>query len=184
MIVYLIRHTAVNNPLKLCYGQSEVELSESYKNELAVIQKKLPVQDIKKVFSSPLKRCATLADDLFNSLDIEKSPELKELNFGEWELRAWTSINRSEFDAWAEDFVHSSCPGGESYQDLYKRVLQFWQENILNSADPVAVVTHGGVIRALLAYLKNIPLKESFSVGVDYGAVIKIDTSQNTVTVL
>ena len=46
-------------------------------------------------------------------------------------------------------------------------------------AECVYVVTHGGFIRALLAYLLDIPLEKSLRLGVDFGGVTKIHFIQN-----
>jgi alpha-ribazole phosphatase len=41
----------------------------------------------------------------------------------------------------------------------------------------VIVVTHGGMIRALLAHVLNMQLKGLFRITVDYGSVTQIDFS-------
>ncbi len=62
----------------------------------------------------------------------------------------------------------------ESYREQFQRVAAFWEDLCRNNQEHVAVVAHAGVIRALLAYLLDIPLRKSLYVGIDYGSVTKI----------
>jgi alpha-ribazole phosphatase len=46
MDIYLIRHTSVDVPKGLCYGQSNVSLTKTFEEEAKVIQKKLPLTQV------------------------------------------------------------------------------------------------------------------------------------------
>jgi alpha-ribazole phosphatase len=77
------------------------------------------------------------------------------------------------------DFVNVCIPGGESYIDLYDRVVEFFEQNI-NHAEPTAIVAHGGVLRSLLSYINKIELKESFEAfSLRYGCVVKLNLNNN-----
>lgn len=169
MEIYLIRHTKPDIKKGICYGQSDIGVAASYKDEVAVIKDKLKgvIPDV--VYSSPLIRCHQLAKEF--SKDVILDDRLKELNFGDWELKAWDDIPRSESEAWMNDFVNVSTKNGESYIDLQQRVLSFYNEFLQEKNETILVFTHAGVIRALLAWLKKMPLKDSFSIPVSYGDV-------------
>jgi alpha-ribazole phosphatase len=139
---------------------------------LEVIKTKLPDNpDI--IYSSPSTRCTLLAQKI-NPVFIIDS-RLMELNFGDWEGETWDTVNESDLQMWMDDFVNAAVPGGESMLQMSARVLSFWSELIQLSHQKVAVVTHGGVIRLILAHLRNIELVNAFDIKVAYGEVVTIN---------
>jgi len=176
MEIYLIRHTTPEIAKGICYGQSDILLASSFKDEVAQILKNnsFPENDV-VVYSSPLQRCKQLAETVFNVTAINYDNRLKELNFGDWELKPWDAINKEELTIWMEDFVHVPCPNGESYVDLNNRVLEFKKSLKSAKHKKVVVVTHAGIIRAFLAQHNNVKLEDSFQYKISLGAVIKIE---------
>ncbi len=171
MEIYLIRHTKVNVEQGVCYGQKDVDLAESYPEELEVIKEKLKGVDFDAVFTSPLSRAKRLATDTCGDKLVEDD-RLKELNFGDWEGKIWDEIKDPLLPAWMEDFVNKKCSNGESFVMLRDRVLEFWNEVKLMDCNRVAIFTHGGVIRTIHAIDKNIKLEDSFNEPTaDYGDV-------------
>ncbi|MCP4399427.1 MAG: alpha-ribazole phosphatase [bacterium] len=180
MDVYLIRHTRVNVATGVCYGRSDVALADSYIEEWKDLCSKLPLTDVELVFSSPLSRCHLFAKYL-QAADLKVDPRLVELDFGQWELQTWDAINAQQFDGWAADVAHRRCPGGESYQEQFQRAAAFWDECTADKQKHscMFVVTHSGFIRALLAYILEIPLEKSLRLGLDFGSVTKIHFVQD-----
>jgi alpha-ribazole phosphatase len=172
MDIYLIRHTKTATPAGLCYGQSNVGLADSFIEELATLKQKLPdLTPNCQVYSSSLDRCMQLAKEF--SPNIRTDERLLEINFGDWEGVPFNDIPPDSLTYWTENFVHSSQSNGECFNDLYQRVSHFWQELISSDAEQVLIVTHAGVIRALLAHILNIPLANAFAFKVDCGSVHK-----------
>lgn len=173
MEIYLIRHTTPLIEKGTCYGQADLDVTDSFTDEAACIKPHLPIS-IQKVISSPLKRCKQLAEHLFPQHTIQYEDRIKEIHCGEWELRAWDAIDRKYLDPWMEDFVNVQIPGGESYVQLYDRVVQFFKEAVVRYSS-LAIVAHGGVLRSILAYINNVQLKDSFDLfSIRYGCVIQI----------
>jgi len=171
--IYLIRHTAPAVEKGICYGQSDIDVKESFYDEARIIKTYLPLQ-IEAVYSSPLIRCKKLADHLFPKNNVHTQSTLMEINCGQWEMRHWDHIPKEEIDPWMQDFVRVCIPGGESYTDLYKRVVHSLN-TIIATANNTAIVTHGGVIRSMLSYITQTPLIDSFKqFSLHYGCVIKI----------
>lgn len=172
MELYLIRHTTPDIEKGICYGQSDIPLTKTYATELKNIKNKIPLERVSKIYSSPLIRCTTLAKDISESYDTDD--RLKELNFGAWEMKLWNEIPKREIDPWMQDFVNTKVPQGESYTELQHRVVEFYKSLDFYSDETVVVITHAGPMRALLSYLRNIDLKDSFQIKINYGEVIKI----------
>lgn len=183
--IYLIRHTTPAVAKGVCYGQTDLDITESFNGEAAVIRQHLP-EGIAAVYSSPLQRCSRLASHLFPAHPIVLRDELMEIHCGEWEMRGWDDLPKEEIDPWMKDFVQIRIPGGESYLDLHTRVTRCFEAIRATSAgalkatsgasaEPLAIVAHGGVIRSILSYITNTPLIDSFKVfSLHYGCVIRL----------
>lgn len=175
MSIYLIRHTTPLIEKGLCYGQLDIDVTDSFHEEAALIKNVLPA--IEQVHSSPLIRCHKLASHLFPAQEISLEPSLMELACGEWEGIHWDAIPAEVIDPWMKDFVNVSTPGGESYIQMHKRVTECFTR-IAEGPKPVAIVTHGGVIRSILAHITNTPLVDSFGAfKISYGCVIQLQAT-------
>lgn len=174
MDIYLIRHTKTDTANGLCYGQSDVGLADSFMAEAKLIRAKLPeLSEDCLVISSPLNRCAQLAQTFAKRIELDK--RLQEVNFGDWENRRFDDIDADSLNLWTENFVTMPPPNGESFADLCQRAGDFWDGLITNkAAQQVLIVTHAGVIRALFAHILQLPPANAFKFRVDVGSVQKL----------
>jgi alpha-ribazole phosphatase len=175
MDIYLIRHTKTDTVSGLCYGQSDVPLAASFPEEAQFIREKLP--ELSKnclVITSPLNRCSQLAQTFRNP--IKTDVRLLEVDFGEWENRLFNEIDEALLSNWTENFVTVPPPKGESFNDLCGRAGRFWDELLLDHAnvEQILIVTHAGVIRALLTHILQLPPENAFKFSVDVGSIHKI----------
>jgi probable phosphoglycerate mutase len=94
---------------------------------------------------------------------------------------------RTEFPAqWAERGAHIETfrpPNGESFADLYLRVVPVFEHIAKNNADSVAIVGHAGVNRMVLCHVLGMPIGNLFSIRQDYGALNLIDNSRHDLQV-
>ncbi len=190
--IYLIRHTTPAVAKGICYGQTDLDVTESFLEEAQLIKKVLPAH-IAAVYSSPLQRCARLAEHLFPGQTVQLRPDLMELHCGSWEMQPWDELPKEEIDPWMADFVNIAVPGGESYLDLHGRVTSCFTAiahgpdatgttTSTTTADqtppahgPTAIVAHGGVLRSILAGITGTPLIDSFKTfSLNYGCVVRI----------
>jgi alpha-ribazole phosphatase len=95
-----------------------------------------------------------------------------EKHFGAWEGKYWDDIARHEIDAWAADVMDYAPPGGESARQLMRRVQAFMDDLAQLPQQHIAVVAHGGNIRAMLAQIAGIPLTDTLDWAMEYGAVV------------
>ena len=173
MEIYLIRHTTPNVAKGICYGQTDLDITESFEEEVASIRPYLP-ENIASVYSSPLQRCRKLAEALFPQKNIVLQKDLMELNCGTWEMQVWNEIPKEEMQPWLDDFINIVVPEGESYLQMHDRVINQFQQ-IAQESKPAVIVAHGGVLRSILAHITHTPLKESFDVfSCHYGCVVKL----------
>ncbi|SHG83963.1 alpha-ribazole phosphatase [Flavobacterium defluvii] len=176
MEIYLVRHTETICEKGICYGQSDVNIAEPFDEIFDRIISELPSEAI--IFSSPLKRCSILAKHIkknIKTISYQEDDRLKEMNFGDWELKNWNEIPPEQLNPWMEDFVNIQVSNGESFIDLHKRVKSFLSDLISQKPQkPIIIVAHAGVIRSILCHHTSLPLKEAFQNKVDFGQVVKI----------
>lgn len=175
MEIYLVRHTETICEKGICYGQSDVAILEPFDEIFSRIVSELPSEAV--IFSSPLKRCAILAKHIrenIKTISYQEDNRLKEMNFGDWELKKWDEIQSEELNPWMEDFVNIRVTNGESFTQLHERVGLFFNE-ILKINQPIIIVAHAGIIRSILCHQTSLPLKDAFNNKVDFGEVIRIE---------
>ncbi|MFI3288688.1 MAG: histidine phosphatase family protein [Rikenellaceae bacterium] len=176
--VYLQRHTKPQIEPQICYGVSNISLHTDYReHHLPEVLRRIEHIKIDRIYSSPLKRCFTLACDIKREKAVSNitiDNRLMELNFGEWEMVHWNDIYVSaEGKAWFDDFLHTPTLGGESFDDMVERVRSFLT-NIKDIDEDILVVTHSGVMRAALVITGVVPTEEVFGVEINYGDLIEI----------
>lgn len=176
MEVCLIRHTTPDVAKGICYGQTDLELVSSYPEEMANIRLQLH-SDFDQVYSSPLKRCAKLAQDLFGNHDILYDARLKELNFGEWEMMPWSEMDQEAQGKWMNNFVEEAPPNGESMLQLKERIQEFLLEVKSTQHRRIGIVTHSGVIRVISAMIDDRPLEKCFDYQLPYGVVKNVNVN-------
>jgi len=173
--LYLIRHTSLQIGTGICYGQTDIDVAASFEQELTSIRTRLGNTQFDAVYTSPLQRCNKLAEAL-NIGELIADNRLLELHFGDWEMQAWDDIPREIFDVWAHDYANISPPNGETFSQLQQRGVSFLDSILRKQPDSnIAVVTHGGMIRALIAHVLNMPLKGLFRLTIDHGSITQLE---------
>ena len=171
MGLILVRHTRPDVAEGLCYGQTDLDVADTFADEAAAVLSALP--QVCRVVSSPLKRCRALAQYIADAADLplDIDERLMEIDFGAWEGQPWSDVPRQDIDAWAKNFLHARPHGGESVAMLRSRVssaLAEWSAR----GEPIVIVTHAGVIKAASAEAGD-PVWD-FKVPIDFGGIIAL----------
>lgn len=175
MSLIALRHTRPSIQEGVCYGRTDLPLHGDIDQAFASVSDRLPV--FQTIFSSSLSRCALLAEYLAcqHQKHLCFDDRLLEMDFGCWEAISWDHIPRHELDAWAENFEHARPHGGESVAMLETRVRSFLTD-IEGLSDTPLIITHAGVIRAMLAiagapdaWQTNIPFGEFVEISLPDG---------------
>ena len=174
--IYFIRHPETEAPPGVCYGNSDVKPSlHSLEEAVAKARGKLDGAEVDICYSSPLSRCTMLAEALNPDSLMVTSERIREINFGRWEMVPWAEIPAQEQKEWGEDFINCKVHGGENFFDVQRRVVAFLDELVQTSHSNVMVVTHAGLLRALLAHLLEASPRKIFAMHIDYGDVICLE---------
>ncbi len=176
MKLTVVRHTSVDVPKGICYGITDVAVASSFGDEADRVRKKLKNEMFDAVFSSPLKRCTQLAGKLAGKLCVTPDDRITELDFGDWEMTTWDAIFESSVGkAWFADYVHAVCPKGESFAYQMRRISSFLTFLKEQPFHHVLVVSHAGVLRALMCLLQDKTPDEAFRTPIEYGQVVQFN---------
>jgi alpha-ribazole phosphatase len=152
MHVYLLRHPLPLVDAGVCYGRTDLLCAPE--QQAATLAGALPLLPAGlagvPVISSPLRRCADLAQALPDA-SVTFDARLMEMHFGAWEMQRWDAIPRSEVDAWAADLLHYRPGDGESVLQLTQRVHGFYLSLLARDDPHIVVVCHSGSMRVLAA---------------------------------
>ncbi|EJL05498.1 alpha-ribazole phosphatase [Pseudomonas fluorescens Q2-87] len=140
-----------------------------------------------RLVSSPLQRCARFAEQLGARLGVpvHLDKDLQELHFGAWEGRSAAVLMETDAEAlgrfWADPYAFTP-PEGEPVLAFSNRVLA--AVNRLHAAyagQRVLLVSHGGVMRLLLAQARGLPREQLLNVEVAHGALFSLTVSAGSV---
>jgi alpha-ribazole phosphatase len=162
-----------------CYGSLDVGLSQAGREHAARLAVELAGLEVDAVVASPRTRARETAESIAaaRGLPVTIADDLREIDFGSFEGRAYEEIERSEpelFRAWMETPTAVRFPGGESYGDLRVRAVRAL-DAVRAAHGSAVVVTHGGVIRAGLAGWLELPDHAIFRLDQSYCGVTLVE---------
>lgn len=151
---YLLRHGKVEGEAAL-NGRTDRKVSSAMQKQIcrALCKRNLSFEHI---ISSPLSRCADLAlllkkDQPGIKLSIEA--QLQEISFGTLDGKAFDSIKDKWplLDAFWQNPAKNTLPEAESLSYFRQRIVSAWSKIIATDHNNTLMITHGGVIRMILA---------------------------------
>ena len=158
MHLFFLRHTSLNVDIDVFYGQTDLDVSDRFEQEVKLIQKKLKNFNIDtnsiKVYSSPLKRCIKLTNKLTKNYIVDE--RIKEMNLGDWEMKKMSSISKKEKLDWENNLLSFKIPNGESNNEFLKRLKSFL-DDIFKFNEDALIVCHAGSINGMLSLLTKEP---------------------------
>lgn len=177
MRMYLIRHGRQCS--KLC--NVDVDLAEEGWRQAALVGERLVPAKIDVVYSSDMVRAVQTAQaaNLYWNVEHIIRPKLREICFGELEGMSDEAIEeqygdvKREMDRMEKDVPY---PGGECSADVAGRALPVLKEIALSGCKNAAVVTHGGVIRSVLACILGMQPAKSRLIGngIENGSITEL----------
>lgn len=177
--VYLVRHGKVQGASAL-NGVTDVLVDDVLQKKISARLHNYPV-DFDRLVSSPLRRCSDLGqyyiqdlgascegtlqpNQLASAKGVDQPPcleivqDIQEMNFGEVDgipfdqlTEQWDKLEQF----WQAPADHCLI-GAESLQQFNTRVAESWHTLSQNQATNTLVITHGGVIRMILAHCLNV----------------------------
>lgn len=180
MEIVLIRHGKTPGNLRGAYvGRTDEPLCEEGKAALS--GRELP--SVELVFSSPMKRCVETAALLYPGQTPMVIDELKECDFGRFEMYTWQELSGDpEYKAWIDSGGMAPFPEGESHETFEKRCCEGFSEVYRlckeKGCQRAAIVAHGGTIMALLDAWSE-PHKDYFDWQIKNGEYLIVNCIEN-----
>ncbi len=178
--IYLVRHglTAWNEEHRLQGRTPGIYLSEKGRaqaEQTAFFLKDVPFDSL---VTSPLERAVQTAEIIGR---YHKVPLIKEEGFSEWVMDTWEGFYfeeikakfPKEYHAWEADPSLEIDFGGETLHSIQKRCIRALHEHVKACKKTILIVSHGDPLRALIARLLHIPLKEIRSFEVTNASITK-----------
>lgn len=133
-----------------------------------------------RLISSPLQRCARFAAELGEQLNlpVQLDKDLQELHFGAWEGQSAAALMETDAEAlglfWADPYAFTP-PQGEPVSDFAARVLgAVARLHQANAGERVLLISHGGVMRLLLAQARGLPREQLLNVEVAHASLFSL----------
>ena len=149
MSIYLVRHgkTEANEKHLYC-GSTDLPLSFAGRKELQELHY---ITKNARFITSGMKRTEETLQILFGEVPHIQEPALREVDFGIFEMHSYEELKDDPiYQAWISgDNETNVPPGGESGKQMTQRVL----DAFLQIKENAVIITHGGVIAAIMAHL-------------------------------
>lgn len=133
-----------------------------------------------RLVSSPLQRCARFAEELGARLKLPVTLEkdLQELHFGAWEGQSAAALMETDAEGlglfWADPYRFTP-PEGEPVSAFSDRVLgAVARLHQAYAGERVLLISHGGVMRLLLARARGLPREQLLNVEVGHGGLFSL----------
>jgi broad specificity phosphatase PhoE len=169
--IFLVRHgeSTDNEAGDRFSGITDCDLTEKGIKQAEEVGKKLQLEHIEYIYTSPMKRAIETARKIQlqagGALVIDR--RLREIDYGDWEgltrqevFQKWPEL----YNKWKQDPVTFYPHNAERPQLALERIINFWDDLrtklILENIKVVVIVSHKSILRLLISYLKNEPLKK------------------------
>ncbi len=131
------------------------------------------------IVTSPLRRCRAFAERLAarHGLPCQVDEDLKEVGFGAWEGKTRAQVQAEDaasYHAFYRDPVGARPPGAEPLEAFLARVGRAWDRLQARDEPHLLVVTHAGVVRALVALALEAPPAALYRLQVDNAHLTRI----------
>jgi alpha-ribazole phosphatase len=174
-VIFLMRHGHIDTGGERRYiGRTDYPLSPDGKKQAEAWHRLFEDVPLSRVVCSGLRRTRETAEIVAPHREIETVPGLNEINMGQWENLSLEKVRAEyprEFGARGRNPGTFRLPGGESYADLQKRVLDVFLPFLQSTGGHILIVAHAGVNRVILCHLLGIPLDNLFRFAQDFACL-------------
>jgi len=175
--IWLVRHGEPAGVRGRCYGKLDIGLSAVGRAQMERAAACLKAEPLEAIFASPRVRTMESARIVaaFHQCGCREDAGLSEIDFGDFEGLTYDEIAiryPAIYRQWMESPTEVQFPHGESFAAMRVRVLRAFEAIRARHEDgTVAIVTHGGVIRIVLAWALEMPDRCLFRLAQDYAAM-------------
>lgn len=176
-VIDLLRHGKPDGG-EIFRGSTDVPLSVEGEQQMQASVAKLEAADL--IITSPMLRCAKFAAVVAKQwqCDIQAEEQLREISFGDWEGKLIEEIAKKQaqaFQMFWQNPHENPPPNGEPLADFQQRVSESFYKHVkAHQGKRLLLVCHGGVIRAILASILQLPALSLLCFDVPYACISQI----------
>jgi alpha-ribazole phosphatase len=133
-----------------------------------------------RIITSPLRRCREFAEELGARINVPVTiePGFREVGFGVWEGKSPGEIIEADpesYEAFYRDPEHCRPDGAEPLNEFSDRVIGVF-DTLVQTCDGenALVVSHAGVMRAIVAHVLVAPLSSMYRLRINNGGMVRI----------
>jgi probable phosphomutase (TIGR03848 family) len=186
--IVLLRHAhSVANEKNLLAGRTPgVSLSKSGREQAVQLVDRLGFMKFDEVAISPLQRCKETIEPWLSahgaSASLVVDDAISEVDYGNWSGKSLLSLRRKAQWKVVQDFPSQMVfPEGESLLEMQGRALSgFYRLNSVKGKGPRLLVSHGDVIKAIVAHCLGMHLDQFQRLVIEPASLTIIDTDSGT----
>jgi len=171
--MFWVRHGPTHVRAMVGWGDPPADLSDEA--GLERLHRHLP--ETAKIISSDLQRARATADVIENGrARLPHDPDLREINFGDWDMQLFDDIEDQErLLAFWDSPGDVRAPNGETWNEVFRRVSTATDRLLDNHPDEdLIIVAHFGAILTQVQRTLKIPAFDTFSNRIDNLSVTEI----------
>ena len=179
-LVTVLRHGQVAGEPFVYRGNLDEPMTQEGVQQVRAVATRLAVPAFDRIASSPARRCLEFARNYASETGVSMTliHAFREMAFGDWEGLTPEAAAQLDPERHAQFRASGSAvapPGGETTAQLLARVSTTWDAWLQDSVSGHRLlVTHAGVMRALLMHLLGLPHAHAYRIALPEAAHFQV----------
>ena len=137
-------------------GKTNIQLTDQGRQQAHALAARLSSWPLEVIYTSPLDRAKFTAQSIAEKHKLTPIvlPELQEIDFAGWEGQSIPILDKEQHEIyarWRADPFFNPPAGAETWEKIHTRLTRAIKIFLDGSYKRIAVISHGGIMRALYA---------------------------------
>jgi len=182
MRIILVRHGQTTwNKEEIFRGRADIPLDKIGLSQARAVARRLQHSDVKRIYSSPLKRAFTTAQAIGKQAGVKL---IIEKNLIEFDCGVWQGLSLREvkkrfptiYARWSKDPYQAVIPKAEKLGGVRIRIKKFLRKTLKTKPKgDIVIVSHRIINKILLSELLSLPDSCFWKIKQDVGAISIVD---------
>jgi probable phosphomutase (TIGR03848 family) len=184
--IVLLRHAhSVANEKNVLAGRTPgIALSKTGREQALQLVNRIGTAEFDEIAVSPMQRCRETIDPWLAAASAQSrvvvDESISEVDYGNWSGKSLASLRRKSQWKVVQEFPSQMVfPDGESILEMQGRALSgFYRLNSLKGRRPRLMVSHGDVIKSIVAHCLGMHLDQFQRLVIEPASITIIDTDE------
>ena len=168
------------NVEKVFRGRADVDLDRVGLKQAELLGKYLSNWELEAIYSSPLRRALDTANMVarYQKVAVRVAEGLTDFDYGEWQSVPEQEVKKlypALLNEWHSNPHKVRTPGGESLEDVRRRVVELINDILPRHRGNVLLVSHRVVIKVLICYLLGLDNSHFWNIRQDVCGITTFD---------